>query len=171
MANVSIPLKLAPQMMEDLKAEIHQAAFRGLVMAGMRGFQILMTRIIPRRLPPPIDRGTYRAGWKYRVDSISFEIYNDEPHAVFIEEGVRGKNVKPGRAMIEALAAWAQRKGLASNPKEAHQVAFAIAMSMRKAGIFNNGPFKNGLGILRELVDHYLDDLVEAEILANLSKI
>ena len=31
---------------------------------------------------------------------------------MFIEEGVRGENVKIGRAMIDALAAWVRMKGI-----------------------------------------------------------
>lgn len=172
MASVVVPLRMAPGMMEELKAEIRQAAFKGLILAGLRGYQKLITQIIPRRIPQPVDRGVYRAGWKFKVLSDAVEIYNDEPHAVFIEEGVRAKNVKVGQLMIDALAAWALRKGLASNQKEARSTAFAIAMKMKKVGIFNkSGPYKNGLGILKELVDHYLDDLIEAEILANIGQL
>lgn len=172
MADFSVPLSKAAAQFEALGQDMKKAAFRGLILAGSRGLQKLITQIIPSRVPTPVDRGLYRAGWKLRVGNDFVEIYNDEPHADFIEEGVRAKNVKPGKAMLEAIAAWVRRKGLANNPAEVLSISWAIVRSMQKKGIFNRrGPYANGLGILRELVDHYLDDLIETEVLANIGKI
>lgn len=173
MTEFSVPLSKAAAQFEALGEDMRKAAFRGLILAGARGLQKIITQIIPRRVPTPVDRGVYRAGWKMRVDGqVAVEIYNDEPHSVFIEEGVRAKNVKPGKAMFEAISSWVRRKGLASNPKEVVSLTWAIMRSMQKKGIFNKrGPYANGLGILKELVDHYLDDLIEAEVLANIGKI
>lgn len=172
MSSNVVRLSEAASAFADLQGAMRRAAFRGLILAGSRGLQKLVVEIIPRRLPPPVDRGLFRAGWKLRIGSDYVEIYNDEPHGVFVEEGVRASNVKPGRAMLEAIAAWAQRKGIASSPDEAKHIAWAIVRQMQKAGIFNDrGPYKRGLGVLRELVDHYLDDLVRAEVSAHLAKL
>jgi hypothetical protein len=79
------------------------------------------------------------------------EVANAVPHGLFIEHGVRAKNVKPGRKMIDALAAWVKRKGIVAGrgrnvAAQARGVAFAIAQSMRRKGIFNRG---KGFGILK----------------------
>lgn len=172
MSSFVVPLSRAAQQFDLLEQEIRAAAFRGLVLAGMRGLQLLLVQILPRRVPPPVDRGVFRAGWKLRLGPDFVEIYNDEPHAPFVEEGVRAKNVKPGRAMIQALTEWSLRKGLAADAKEATAIAWAIARSMQKQGIFiGKGPYKNGLGILRELVDHHIEPLIEAEVLANVGRV
>lgn len=172
MSDFSVPLSKAARQFELLGEDIRKAAFRGLQLAGARALQKLVTQIIPRRLPPPVDRGLFRAGWKLKVGEGFVEIYNDEPHAAFIEEGVRAKNVRPGRQMLEAVASWVRRKGLADSPAEVLKVTWAIVNAMKKRGIFNNsGPYKNGLGVLRELVEFFVDDLVEAEVLAAIGKV
>ncbi len=173
MSSFSVNLNQAARQFDALNQEILVAARKGLVLAAARGLQKIVVEIIPRRIPTPVDRGIYRAGWKLKVvDQNSVEIFNDEPVAVFVEEGVRGQNVKIGRALLEALASWAMRKGMASGGQQAMQVAWAIARNMQKNGIFNNrGPYKNGLGILRELVDHHIEDLMEAEIIAAVGRV
>ncbi len=165
-----IPLSKAAAQFEGLKAEMKAAAYKGLVAAGARGLQVLVVEIIPKRSPQPVDRGVFRAGWKLRIGPDYVEIYNDEPTAALIEEGVRGDNVKTGARMIAALAEWALRKGLASDSKEAISVAWAVAKSMQKKGIFNRDG-KSGLGILRELVEWHLDNIIEQEVLRALGQI
>lgn len=165
-----VPLAKAAAQFEGLKAEMKAAAFRGLVAAGARGLQVIIVEIIPKRIPQPVDRGLYRAGWKLRVFTDSVEIYNDEPVASIIEDGARASNIKIGTAMLEALASWALRKGLASDGKEATRAAWAIARAMLKKGIFNRDG-KQGLGILRELVEVKLDNIIETEVLRALGKI
>ena len=172
MSDWVVPLSKAAQQFDLLGAEVRAAAFRGLVLAGVRGLQKLQIQILPRRIPQPVDRGVYRAGWKLRIGPDYVEIYNDSPIASIIEDGVRAKNVKVGLALLEALSGWVMRKGLSKDSKEARSIAWAVARNMQKRGIFNDrGPYKNGLGILRELVDHYLDALIEAEVLASIGKI
>ncbi len=149
---------------------MRDAAYQGLVAAGARGLQVLVVEIIPKRSPQPVDRGVFRAGWKLRVGTDYVDIYNDELHALFIEEGVRASNVKIGQRMIAALAEWALRKGIANNPKEALGAAWGIAKAMAKKGIFNRDG-KSGLGVLRELVEWHLDNIIETEVLRALGKI
>lgn len=165
-----VPLSKAGAQFEGLKQEMKVAAYRGLVAAGARGLQVLIVEIIPKRVPQPVDRGTYKAGWKLRIGPDYVEIYNDETVAPIIEDGARASNIKVGRALLEALASWALRKGLANDPKEALRVAWGIARIMQKRGIFNRDG-KSGLGILRELVEWRLDNIIETEVLRALGRI
>ncbi len=156
-------LKAAAAAIAGLK--LRAAGIRGLRSAGFRGVQDIVGRIIPSRSPQPVDRAIYRAAWRVVDIDGGVAIENLSPHAVFIEEGVRAGNVKAGRAMIDALAAWAQRKGLATSG-DAVKIAWAIAMSMKRRGIF--GP--RGLGILRELVNDRIDGFIREEVVREVEK-
>lgn len=150
-----VDLEDAPAWFDRLSPRIQKAALEGLQLAGIRGVGYIATTIIPSRNPKPVDRGFYRAGWgAASVKRVGNAVYisNSEPHAVFIEDGVRAENVKIGRKMIAALAEWARRKGIAKNEKQAVSIAWGIAKNMQKRGIFNRSG-KQGLGILRELIE------------------
>ena len=158
--------------------ECRDAAVKGLRSAAHRGVQKIVAEIIPSKKPQPVDRGIYQAGWHAMDQEGGADIENLQPHAVFIEEGVRAANVKIGRAMIQALAEWAQRKGLlgrrarsasgkARQDKEAQSAAWAIAKSMQRRGIFG----QHGLGILRELVEKHLEEIVREEVEQEIKKI
>ena len=143
--------------------QLARAGIRGLRSAGFRCVAEIITFIIPSRTPQPVDRGLFRAGWKTMPTEFGCTVENMEPHAVFIEEGVT--NIKIGRAMIDALAEWAIRKGIAT-PEDARSRAWAIAKSMEKRGhIFG----VNGMGILRELreggkMKQYIEEEVQREL-------
>lgn len=127
---------------------------RAMIRTAQRMLQDINTQLIPGEPHPPVDRGIYRAGW--RVEEVAGVVYlvNTVKHALFIEKGVRAANVKIGRKMIDALADWAKRKGIANaqaaktkkssasflsvsaNPYR--KAAWAIAKSMAKKGIFNS---------------------------------
>ena len=139
------------------------AALRGLQSAAMRGVQVIQTEIIPSRVPQPVDRSLYRGGWRFSFEPDGALIFNNEPHAPEVEFGVRAANVKIGKAMIQALAEWAVRKGLASAGKEAVSAAWAIAKTMQRRGIFGQG-----LGILRELVRDRVHGIVTEEVVREL---
>jgi len=160
-----ITLKQAAQKTDELNERWNKAAVRGLQSAAARGVQDIITRIIPSRTPQPVDRGLYRAGWRFYPAPNGAVIECFEPHAVLIEEGVRAANVKPGKAMIRALTEWVQRKGIAS-ADEAESVAWRIAKTMQKRGIFG----KQGMGVLRELVEKYLPNYIEEEVARELEK-
>ncbi len=153
-------------------------ARRGLRKAAERGVQKIIVEIIPSRSPQPVDRGVYKAGWKTDViDEDRVAIMNPEPHAVFIEEGVRPENVKPGFAMRRALYEWVLRKGIAQDEKEAIAITWAIAMKMKKTGIFRlqggkGAAIKGGRGlrVLAELKQLYLDDLIKQEIVREVNR-
>lgn len=154
-----ITLEQAAQRTEELGKRWRKAAILGLQSAAARGVQDIITRIIPSRTPQPVDRGIYRAGWRFYPAPDGAVIECFEPHAVFIEDGVRAGNVKIGRAMIRALAEWVVRKGIVG-ADEAESAAWAIAKAMKRRGIFG----KQGMGVLRELVDQYLPNYIDEEV-------
>lgn len=144
--------------------QLKSAAVRGLRSAGLRGVAEIVSFIIPSRTPQPVDRSLYRAGWRSVPTPNGCTIENAEPHAVFVEEGV--KNIKIGKAMIAALAEWAVRKGFATKT-DAVSKAWAIAKAMEKRGhIF--GPA--GMGILKELVDTKLEQFISEEVRRELER-
>ena len=162
----NISLEDAAGWFGDLPSRIAHAAQEGLVQAGLRGVQIIVTRIIPSRSPKPMDRGVYRAGWRIDRrgfgDSARVFIENLEPHAAFIEFGVRPGNVKIGAAMIRALTEWCLRKGIANSEAEATGIAWAIARSMQKRGIFKGT--SGGLGVLKEFMKDYANTVIAEEV-------
>ena len=159
----SVDLKNAGGLIDEYEKRIMTAANRGLYSAALLGVQRILTRIIPSRSPQPVDRGVYRSGWRANPEMDGATIENLEPTAILIEEGVRAGNVKIGRLMIDALASWVVRKGIASAP-EARGVAFAIANRMKQRGIFGGAYGGQGLGILRELVEKDIPGLMAAEV-------
>ena len=148
--------------------ELRVAALRGLRRAAVRGLQMIVVKIIPGQ-QPPVDRGTYRAGWKIESIPEGVALYNDEAHAAHIEWGVRAQNVRIGRAMLTALVEWVRRKGIAKKGEDPESVAWAIARSMQKHGIFNRYP-GGGLQILKQLVDLWLGDFAREEVAREISR-
>lgn len=143
-------LKDADEVKRYLERSLEKAATGAVQAAAMHVVEDIQTKIIPEEPRPPVDRGVYRAGWRAQPTQEGAMIVNAVPHAIFIEHGVRAENVKPGKAMITALSAWAQRKGIAgkgkSRQKQANSIAWAIAHSMRRKGIFNREGAKGGGG-------------------------
>lgn len=153
--------------LKKVRPRQRMAAIRGLHSAAARAVQIIVTEIIPSRTPQPVDRGLYRAGWRFVPEQDGALIENVEPHAAFIEYGVRSANVKIGRAMITALSEWIVRKRIvsASEPKEVLRAAWAIAKAMKRRGIFGKG-----MRVLEELVVMRLDAVVAEEIAREVGK-
>ena len=157
----SVDLSEAAGYLDKVEAGMRAAAIRGLRSAALRCVQIIVTEIIPSRSPQPVDRGVFRAGWRSETLEDGATIENNEPHAVFIEEGVRGANVKIGKKMLEALAEWALRKKLAGDAAAAKKVAWAVAKAAKRRGIFGGG---QGLGILAELLERRVEKIVQEEV-------
>lgn len=164
---VYIPLDQAGAFFQQLPEELRVAGIRGLHSAALRLQNVITTVIIPHRTPQPVDRGVYRAGWRTVLEADGAVVENLEAHAIFIEYGVRAENVKIGRAMLEALQEWVARKGIAS-VAEAPKVAWAIAKAMQKRGIFGGG---KGLGIVKELVDVWVEPYTREEVLREIGKL
>jgi len=172
-----VSLDHAAGMVDEIKAKLRAAAIKGLRVAAVRGIRVVTTQIVPSRSPPPVDRGVYRAGWKLESLPNGAAIYNDTPHAKFIEYGVRASNVRIGRAMIDALTEWVRRKGIGGGvsktgkPKkpsenQARQIAWAIARRAKsKSGLaFFAGPRGDGFQILRELSDQHLPAIIREAV-------
>ena len=165
MAGNVVELDKADVWLRDVEVQFRRSAVKGLHAAALRGVQMIVTQIIPARSPQPVDRGVYRSGWRPVLRADGADIENLEPHALFIEEGVRAANVKIGRPLIQALAEWAVRKRLAT-PKNAVSVAWSIAKTMQRRGIFG----QRGLGVLRELVDNHLEQIIQEEVAREMEK-
>lgn len=148
--------------LKGFKGKHRDAAMRGLHSAAMRGVQMIQTEIIPASVPQPVDRGIYRAGWRFLAATDGALIFNNEPHAAHIEYGVRSQNVKIGRRMIFALTEWVTRKKLASPGKEAVSAAWAIAQKMKQRGIF--GPGLHVLFKLKRVLPAVIREEISAEI-------
>ncbi len=141
---MKIDIRQHAEFSKYLRAGLEKSVHKAILGTATRLVQHINAEIIPNTQPfQPVDRGTYRAGFKVlRQGEKSVFIVNTVPHAKFIEFGVRGSNVKIGREMITALTGWVKRKGLgaakAPSPKTdpATSMAWAIAMNMKKKGIF-----------------------------------
>lgn len=153
------------KLVVSYKGRFRAAAVRGLHSAAARGVQIIQTELIPARVPQPVDRGLFRAGWRFFLDEDGAWLTNTEPHAGHVEHGVRAEHVKIGKRMIAALAEWAARKGLASAGEEAVSAAWAIAKAMKRKGIFGKG-----MHVLDELMRDRMPDIAKEEILAEINR-
>lgn len=141
-----------------------QAAERAALGTAMRIVNHIVTEVIPTTSPKPVDRGLYRAGWRAKKVKGGGEVSNATPQAPIIERGARAENVKAGRKMVDALTEWVRRKGIATDEKEARGIAFAIAMKLRRTGIFNGG---KGLRVLERAlkrVEEFFNDELKSEL-------
>jgi hypothetical protein len=161
----------APQWIKRLGEEQHKAALRGVRSAGLRMVSHIQNVVIPGETRVPVDRGIYRGAWRAKNVPDGSLVHNDSPHGGFIEDGVRGENVKIGRAMIDALVEWVRRHGLvrdvpkAGREAAARGVAFAIARDMKRRGIFGG----SGLKILAKARTK-AREFIEQEVTAELRK-
>jgi hypothetical protein len=136
-------LDQSKELGEWLQGGFSGGAKRGLLSAAFRALGVIQNEIIPAQEPQPVDTGAYRAAWQVEEHDKGVDLVNTLPYAPVIEYGARGENIKIGRAMIDALARWVIRKGLIGRAKgpnieaEARSMAWAIAKSMQRRGIFN----------------------------------
>jgi hypothetical protein len=161
-----ITLDEAPEWVEDLRKELRQATIRGMQSAALRLLQHIQVTVIGSTRDqrtgygPPVDTGAYRASWRVRNLPTGAIVETTLPYAEVIEFGARAERIVIGRAMILALTDWVIRKGLVGKrPRgaaqvefyaEARSMAWAIAVSMKKVGIFNGG---KGLRVLEQASD------------------
>lgn len=177
-----ISIDEAPAWVRRLEGRLRTAAEKGLLSAAHRLVGVIQ-ETIDREPRKPVDRGIYRAGWAVRRVAHGVLVYNATPAASLIEYGVRAENVKIGRKMIDALAEWVLRKGLVGGrgqkrdaggrflnagerAVEARRIAWAIAQSMKKNGIFNRG---KGLRILEKARARGFD-LIAQEVVGEIRK-
>lgn len=162
----TIDLADAAGLFGELNFKLYRAGLDGLFSAALRSVQAIQMVIVPSRTPQPVDRGLFRAGWRASPLRDGALIENAEPHAPFVEFGVRASSVKIGRAMINALTEWVERKRLASG-KEAIEAAWAIAKAMQRRGIFEGG---RGFQIQAILREWYLNRFIEEEVAAEIER-
>lgn len=151
----------APALKEALKRAFDKAAKRGALAAGIKVVNHIQTVVIPGEPVPPVDRGIYRASWRATSAPYGADVANATSYAPIVEYGARAENIKPGRKMIDALSEWAHRKGIGDGSRN---IAWAIARSMQKRGIFNRG---KGLRILEKalrLAPQFLRDEIAREL-------
>jgi hypothetical protein len=156
-ATVKFDISEAEEVARYLNLSLEKVAKRAILATAFRVVERITTVIIPKEPRQPVDRGAFRAAWRAKKDPDGAIVTNSMPYASVIEYGARAENIKISRAMIMALAAWVLRKGLVKKGKgaagkqkaseEAEGVAWAIARSMKKKGIFDGG---KGLRILEK---------------------
>jgi hypothetical protein len=172
-----LPISAAPGWVQRLGPRLRKAAVRGLQSAGHRLVQEIL-RVVDETDPKPFDRGLYQAGWRSTPTREGAIVHNDVPWAPIVEWGARAKNIKPSRAMVDALAEWVMRKGLVAKREggasagsansEARAMAWAIVTSMMKRGIFNRDG-QPGLRIL-ERARRRLPQIVAEEVKREVEK-
>jgi hypothetical protein len=158
MTTVKFDISEAEELARYLGISIEKVALRAIHATALRVVQHITTVIIPAEPNPPVDRSIYRAGWRAHKAIDGAVVTNHVPYASIIEFGARAENIKISRAMIIALTGWVMRKGIvkpagrgkkakAAAHIEATRAAWAIAMAMKKRGIFNQG---KGLRVLEK---------------------
>jgi hypothetical protein len=170
----TIDLKAAGAFFGELDGRRKRQAIVGCKLAAARCVQTIQTVIIPARTPQPVDRGIYRAGWKIEPLDNGAAFYNDSPVAAIIEHGVRASNIKIGRKLLAALAAWVIRKGLVLRMKnDAHgtatqnaamSMAWAIAKKAAAGKGFHNRFSGGGQQIMSDCNLRYTGEYVVAEV-------
>lgn len=175
-------LKAYPVLMGKITKGIQEAIDKGALSAGAKMVAYIQTVTVPATRPQPVDRGMYRAGWKFKTVKGGVYVYNRVLHAMFVEEGV--KNVTPGKKLISALMKWVRRKGIGSrvvtnkkgisrvvkaNAKRAKEIAYAIANgAKKKGGFFNKGRglkvFKKSLPALSKIFQDEVMNEIKKEL-------
>lgn len=150
-------LEEAEKIARHIHKGLENAARRALLSTAHRIVQHITTVVIPAEPNPPVDRSLYRAAWRAERTAQGAEVLNTLPYAPIIEWGARAENIKVGRKMIDALEQWIIRKRI-GNPDEARQIAWAVAMKMKKTGIYNEG---KGLRILEKALAKFPEFMKE----------
>ena len=124
----------------------------------------LIQQTIDQTHPLPVDRSTYRRGWKCRKIEDGAALQNSEAHAATIERGRRPGQRQPP---TDTMVGWVHRKGLAKKAglrgKAARQaergLAFVIARAIGQRGL-------KALWILKRAMEKFRPPLRQAIHLA-----
>ena len=172
-------LEETDKWMALVSVTMREAALKGLYSAALRTQAHIVNDIIPATIPEPVARGAYRAAWQTARFPNGAMVFNTIPYASCIEYGVRAENVKIGRKLIDALVEWIHMKGIGAktatgkngiqriqkpSDMEKRSIAWAIAKSLQKKGIFNGG---KGLKILQRAeasIPKFIKEEVNREI-------
>lgn len=144
---ISDDAKDIDRLTRDIRNRLRSASIRGVQSTAVRIVEYIKTDVIPSITPhPPFDLGFYSAGFIVWPHDTGADIINRTPYAGVIESGARAANIKVGAEMITNLAMWVKRKGIPlelrpgmDEDKAATKVAFGIAESFKKNGIFRQG--------------------------------
>lgn len=140
-----------------LREQLVSATKRAAFSTATRLVGVIQNELIPNASPPPVFDGHYRSAWRPTRTADGADVVNDIPYAPIIEYGARPENIKIGREMIDALEEWVRRKGIAAG-EDSRGVAWAIAQTFKKKGIFNGG---KGLRIAEQARKRISDILAE----------
>lgn len=159
----TIQLRAAGTWLDQVQTDVRKVALDAALDAARRGVRDIQVVIIPKLPRPPVNRGTYRAGWKFERLPDGARIYNNTyPQAPLIEFGVRAENVKPGKAMRTAIAEWIGMKGIGPRADESiESVVWAICMGLKKMGIFRMGD-ASGFNVIVKAVPIMLKEFEDA---------
>lgn len=159
----TIPLRAMGSWLDKVQFDVRQVALDAAVDAARRGVRDIQVVIIPKLPGPPVNRGNYRAGWKFEKLPDGARIYNRTyPQAPLIEFGVRAENVKPGKAMRDAIAEWIAMKGIGPRASESiESVVWAICMGLKKHGIFRLGG-SSGFHVIEKAVPIIIKEFEDA---------
>lgn len=146
--------------------EMRRAGMKGIYSTILRAKRDIVSREIPAEPRPPVDRGMYKAAWGIERLPNGAAIFNNAPHAVFIEYGVPNTNVVPSKRAVMNISEWAQRK-FGASAKEAISIAEAVLHSLKRRGIFARG---KGLRILEKYVQRKMPDILKKEVEAEIAK-
>lgn len=137
---------------------------KGLISAAMKGQSWIVSNLLPTLSPPPFDMGAFRAGWNIKPTETGAIIFNPVPHAVFINFGVPAENVRVTGPM---LVEWVRRKGFVDGDENPLQVAWRVAMAVRRKGLFMDPQYR----ITERAVNEFLIEEVPRQIAAELQKV
>ncbi len=160
---ISFDITQHKEIGEHVEKQVSKAIRAGLLSAAIRTVSHIKTEIVPKLQPVPFDRGVYLASWMFMPTPEGALVYNDQPYAGIIDQGVAPGRVKVGRAMIDALVEWIKRKGIGDGG-DARSVAFAIANSLKARGIFSGGKGMQVVAKAKEKVPEFISEEVVAEI-------
>lgn len=138
MASIVLSLSDFPGWLRRKQKQLPTVARDALRLAAKTEGMRVIQEVISATTPQPVDRGTYRRGWRARNVPGGVAVYNPTLYASVIEHGRRPGGKPPPTKLI---ARWVLRKGLvkdvrgkAKQRRAARAFAFAIARSIAKKG-------------------------------------
>ena len=151
----------------EFSKQLRAAAMRGIMSTVMRAKRDIVSKVIPAEPRVPVDRGIFKAAWQTERLPNGGAIYNNAPHANFIEYGVPAGNVVMSNKAHKNIAEWAARKFGGLDAKKAWEVAGQILFFMKSRGIFKRG---KGLRILEKYSEREIPRILKTEVEAQIAK-
>jgi hypothetical protein len=137
--------KVTPEQLPGLFRENERARYKRVVKAVQDTVMtsgvttaVLLTRAGTARRPAPINVGSYIRAWQAKHLDNGAVLFNDAPHAIFVERGRRPGARMPPKAVI---AEWLDQKmrgrirARGKRLQEAARLAFVVARAIGKRGL------------------------------------